>query len=109
MILPLVGADAIPEFTDLLRSGDEYGAAVGPAALRTGVGVGRASVWCRLVIIELGAGTAVPTVRRYSEVVSATCKAPLIRINVRESEVRAGNIGPRRQNFGQFRVLPETL
>lgn len=47
----------------------------------------------RLVIIELGAGTAVPTVRRYSAVVSVACKAPLIRINVREPEVRVGNIG----------------
>ena len=44
------------------------------------------------VIIELGAGMAVPTVRRYSELVSTTCKAPLIRINVREPGVRAGNL-----------------
>jgi hypothetical protein len=47
----------------------------------------------RLFIIELGAGTAVPTVRRFSEVVSVVQKSPLIRINVREPEVRPGNIG----------------
>ncbi len=47
----------------------------------------------RLVIIELGAGTAVPAVRRFSEVVSVVQKAPLIRINLHDSGVRAGNMG----------------
>jgi NAD-dependent SIR2 family protein deacetylase len=43
----------------------------------------------RLVVVELGAGTAVPTVRRQAELASATSGA-LIRINVREPHVRHG-------------------
>ncbi|MTD57928.1 SIR2 family NAD-dependent protein deacylase [Amycolatopsis pithecellobii] len=40
-----------------------------------------------LVVIELGAGTAVPTVRRYAELASAGTGA-LIRINPREPQIR---------------------
>jgi NAD-dependent SIR2 family protein deacetylase len=48
----------------------------------------------RLVVIELGAGTAVPTVRMASErAVHRREKATLIRINVREPLVPAGHIG----------------
>jgi NAD-dependent SIR2 family protein deacetylase len=43
----------------------------------------------RLVVVELGAGTAVPTVRRQAELASASDGA-LIRINPREPEVRHG-------------------
>jgi NAD-dependent SIR2 family protein deacetylase len=42
-----------------------------------------------LVVVELGAGRAVPTVRRYSELASAATGA-LIRINPREPEIRHG-------------------
>ncbi|GAA1941958.1 SIR2 family NAD-dependent protein deacylase [Amycolatopsis minnesotensis] len=42
-----------------------------------------------LVVVEIGAGTAVPTVRRYAELASAATGA-LIRINTREPEVRHG-------------------
>jgi NAD-dependent SIR2 family protein deacetylase len=42
-----------------------------------------------LVVIELGAGTAIPTVRRQAELASASNGA-LIRVNVREPEVRHG-------------------
>jgi NAD-dependent SIR2 family protein deacetylase len=42
-----------------------------------------------LVVIEIGAGTAVPTVRRQAELASASTGS-LIRINVREPEVRYG-------------------
>jgi NAD-dependent SIR2 family protein deacetylase len=42
-----------------------------------------------LVVVELGAGTAVPTVRRQAELASASTGA-LIRINPREPEVRHG-------------------
>jgi NAD-dependent SIR2 family protein deacetylase len=42
-----------------------------------------------LVVVELGAGQAVPTVRRYSELASAASGA-LIRINPREPEIRHG-------------------
>lgn len=40
----------------------------------------------RLVIIELGAGSAVPTVRRFCEGVARGFRAPLVRINPREPE-----------------------
>ncbi len=42
-----------------------------------------------LVVIELGAGTAIPTVRRMSELASARTGA-LIRINPREPQIRHG-------------------
>lgn len=41
------------------------------------------------VVIELGAGTAIPSVRRFGEQLSA----PLIRINARESEVAGEGVG----------------
>ncbi|TVT21607.1 NAD-dependent protein deacetylase [Amycolatopsis acidiphila] len=40
-----------------------------------------------LVVVELGAGKAVPTVRRYAELASASTGA-LVRINPREPEIR---------------------
>ena len=46
-----------------------------------------------LVIVECGAGTGVPTVRYESEFVVNRHDATLIRINVREPEVPAGQIG----------------
>ena len=42
-----------------------------------------------LVVVEIGAGQAVPTVRRYAELASASSGA-LIRINPREPEIRYG-------------------
>jgi NAD-dependent SIR2 family protein deacetylase len=47
----------------------------------------------RLVVVELGAGSAVPTVRNFSERLAASDGARLIRINVREPEVPRGGIG----------------
>jgi len=46
-----------------------------------------------LVVIELGAGTAVPTVRSFSERLIHTHQAKLIRINKREPQVPKGQIG----------------
>ena len=46
----------------------------------------------RLVIIEIGAGKAVPTVRWTSERISSHFNAPLIRINPRNYDVPAGGI-----------------
>ncbi|ANY07067.1 SIR2 family NAD-dependent protein deacylase [Pseudonocardia sp. HH130630-07] len=43
----------------------------------------------RVVVVEIGAGTALPTVRRRSELAAAATGA-LVRINVREPEVRHG-------------------
>ncbi|MCD2194057.1 NAD-dependent protein deacetylase [Actinomycetospora endophytica] len=43
-----------------------------------------------VAVVELGAGTAVPTVRRHAELASAS-SGRLVRINVREPEVRHGH------------------
>ena len=61
----------------------------------------RMSVWLseiykkglRLVVLEIGAGTAVPTVRRTCEKVAWEAEARLIRINPREYSVPSGQIG----------------
>lgn len=47
----------------------------------------------RLVIIELGAGTAIPTVRHTSETITRQTGGTLIRINVREDSAPPGQIG----------------
>jgi NAD-dependent SIR2 family protein deacetylase len=47
----------------------------------------------RLVILECGAGTAVPTVRRFDEELAQSHGAMLIRINVREPTAPPGHIG----------------
>lgn len=47
----------------------------------------------KLVIIELGAGTAVPTVRYTSERAIDTIGGKLIRINVREAQTPQGHLG----------------
>jgi len=47
----------------------------------------------RLAIIEIGAGTAVPTVRMTSEQLARRPGARLIRINVREPQVPSNHIG----------------
>ena len=46
----------------------------------------------KLVIIEIGAGNAVPTVRHLSENVAAQLSASLIRINPRDFDVPAGHL-----------------
>jgi NAD-dependent SIR2 family protein deacetylase len=46
----------------------------------------------KIVVVECGAGTAIPTVRHFSESLART-GATLIRINVREPEVPSGQIG----------------
>ena len=46
----------------------------------------------RLVVVELGAGTAIPTIRYMGERMTVTCRATLIRINPRESQVQPGQI-----------------
>jgi NAD-dependent SIR2 family protein deacetylase len=47
----------------------------------------------RLVIVECGAGTGIPTVRHFCERLADTHDATLIRINVREPHVPEGHIG----------------
>lgn len=47
----------------------------------------------RVVIVECGAGSAVPTVRLQSQHIAARPGATLVRINVREADVAEGGIG----------------
>ncbi|MBL8799534.1 MAG: NAD-dependent protein deacetylase [Planctomycetia bacterium] len=47
----------------------------------------------RLVVVECGAGTAIPTVRLFSERLVRSAGGTLIRLNVREPEVPDGQIG----------------
>ncbi len=54
-------------------------------------GLAKSSV--KLVVVELGAGTAIPTVRYTSEQVVKRLGGTLIRINPREHEVPSGQIG----------------
>ncbi|HEX9046182.1 MAG TPA: Sir2 family NAD-dependent protein deacetylase [Verrucomicrobiae bacterium] len=68
---------------------------------RTAVQEGNFSRWLcesaqhkrRLVVLEMGAGTAIPTTRYMSESVAAQFQCPLIRLNPREYNVPAGQIG----------------
>ena len=47
----------------------------------------------RLAVLECGAGTAIPTIRRFGESLIRSHEATLIRINPREPEVPPGQIG----------------
>ena len=47
----------------------------------------------KLAVVELGAGSAIPTVRLTSEQVMQRISGTLIRINPREHEVPGGQIG----------------
>src|SRR5262249_52469581 len=47
----------------------------------------------RLLVVECGAGTAVPTVRWFSERLVARRGAALVRLNLRDAEVPAGQVG----------------
>ena len=51
------------------------------------------STWAKLAVVELGAGNAVPTVRRTSERVLLPTSGRLIRINPNEYDVPTGQIG----------------
>ena len=53
----------------------------------------RAEARGRVVVIECGAGTAIPTVRGFSERIATSLDGLLVRINVREPEVPAGHVG----------------
>ncbi len=47
----------------------------------------------KVAVVEIGAGTAIPSVRHQSESVAHDLDAALIRINPREAEVPAGGLG----------------
>lgn len=62
-----------------------------------------------LAVVECGAGTAIPSVRRFCESVAAARKGTLIRINVREPRVPAGGIGLPLRALEALRALAEEL
>lgn len=63
----------------------------------------------RLAVIELGAGTAIPTVRRTSENLIQRLQGSLIRLNPREPEVPPGQIGLPLGAMAGIRQLDEAL
>jgi NAD-dependent SIR2 family protein deacetylase len=63
----------------------------------------------RLVVMELGAGTAIPTVRRFCEEVADHRQRKLIRINLREPEVPDGQIGLATGALAGLRAIDECL
>jgi NAD-dependent SIR2 family protein deacetylase len=63
------------------------------AALQRWVELLPADIRGRVVVIECGAGTAIPTVRHFSEQTARHFGGLLVRINVRESDVPSGHVG----------------
>jgi NAD-dependent SIR2 family protein deacetylase len=63
----------------------------------------------KLVIVELGAGSAVPTVRMTSEQVASRSGATIIRINPREPQVRHGHIGISANALEALEAIDERL
>jgi NAD-dependent SIR2 family protein deacetylase len=62
-----------------------------------------------LVIVECGAGRAVPTIRRLCEGVARQAVGTLVRINVREPEVPAGHLGLPAGARDALRAIEERL
>jgi len=58
-----------------------------------------------VVVVECGAGTAIPTVRAFSERVADASGGTLIRINPREPEVRPRHVGLGRGSLDALRAL----
>jgi len=63
----------------------------------------------RIVAIELGAGTAIPSVRRISEGLAARHAATLVRVNPRESKGPAGTISIAAGALEGLRAVDEEL
>jgi NAD-dependent SIR2 family protein deacetylase len=63
----------------------------------------------RLVVIECGAGLAIPRVRMFCEQVAEAAHARLIRINPREPEVPPGEIGLAMTALEALRAMEERL
>ena len=87
---PQCGALARP---NILMFGDQ-----GWDAERTDLQMRRLHDWlralddARLVVIECGAGTAIPTVRITCQNIARECGGVLLRINPREHDVHAGHV-----------------
>ena len=63
----------------------------------------------RVAVVELGAGMAIPTVRRFSEQLVVDLGAKLIRINVREADVPRGQVGLDGPALATLRALDDRL
>jgi NAD-dependent SIR2 family protein deacetylase len=63
----------------------------------------------RLCVIECGAGTAIPTVRRVCESMAKGVGTQLIRINVREPDVPEGHIGMALGGLNALRAIGDEL
>ncbi len=61
----------------------------------------------KLVIVECGAGTAIPTVRLFSERLARAAGGTLVRLNVREPEVPDGHLGLSVGALGGLRAIDE--
>lgn len=61
----------------------------------------------RLIVIECGAGTAIPTVRRFCEEIAKATDARLLRINLREHDVPHGHLGLAEGALKALRALHE--
>jgi NAD-dependent SIR2 family protein deacetylase len=61
----------------------------------------------RLVIVECGAGTAVPTVRHTCEDIAHRYRGKLIRVNVREADVPSGHISVAMSALAALSALDE--
>jgi NAD-dependent SIR2 family protein deacetylase len=62
-----------------------------------------------MVVVECGAGTTIPTVRRFCEEVADHPQRKLIRINLREPEVPQGHIGLATGALAGLRAIDECL
>ena len=63
----------------------------------------------RLVVVECGAGTAIPSVRRLCEYVAEQFDGTLVRINVREPQVPRGQLGLPMGELEALRAIDERL
>jgi NAD-dependent SIR2 family protein deacetylase len=69
----------------------------------------RASAGDRLVVIELGAGSAVPTIRWHSERLGRRDGATVIRVNPREPEIRAPHLSIAEGALAALRAIDRLL
>lgn len=63
----------------------------------------------RVVVVECGAGTSIPTVRAFSERIANADGGMLIRINPREPDVPAGHVGLARGSLDALQALDALL
>jgi hypothetical protein len=82
---------------------------------RTAIQHGRLNAWLRqvasspMVVVECGAGTAIPTVRQFCEDWVDGMSGRLVRINLREPEAPGGHIGLAMGALAGLRAIDECL